>query len=250
MDPLFKSEDSNIKLYHGDCLEIMPWLEEASIDMIYADPPYFLSNGGVTCNAGQMVSVDKGEWDKQRSPYDIHEFNIQWLKQCSRLLKSDGTIWISGTQHNIYSVGHALQCLGFKVLNDITWKKINPPPNLSCRYFTHSHEHIIWAAKNEQSKHLFNYADMKIEAGGKQMKSVWEMGPPKKIERKAGHHPTQKPEALLNRIIKASTVEGNLILDPFAGSGTTVSSAIKLKRKFIGIELDKKYIDLTIERIK
>lgn len=247
---IFKTEDGNIQLYHGDCLEIMPWLNEASIDMIYADPPYFLSSGGITCSAGKMVSVNKGEWDKKKNAYEIHEFNIRWLKRCQRLLKSDGTIWISGTQHNIYSVGYALQCLGFKILNDIIWAKTNPPPNLSCRYFTHSHEHIIWASKNEKSKHTFNYADMKTENGGKQMKSVWEISPPKKAERQYGRHPTQKPIELLNRIIKASTNKGDLILDLFLGSGTTGVSAISLGRKFIGIENNKEFIEISKKRLR
>ena len=152
---------------------------ETPFDLIFADPPYFLSNGGITCHAGRMVKVDKGAWDKSRGPELNHEFNIEWLKRCQRVLKPNGTIWVTGTQHVIFSVGYAMQQLGFKILNDIAWEKPNPPPNLSCRYFTHSTETVLWAAKTAKARHYFNYPLMRQIAGGKQMKSVWRIAAPR-----------------------------------------------------------------------
>ncbi len=248
--PFFEDRERNIYLYKADCLNILAQIPENSIDMIFADPPYFLSNGGITCHAGRMVSVNKGEWDKSQGPEANHEFNKQWLSACQRVLTTDGTIWVSGTSHIIFSVGYAMQQLGFKILNDISWFKINPPPNLSCRYFTHSTETIIWAAKNKHSRHLFNYTLMKEMAGGKQMKSFWEIYPPKNGEKIYGKHPTQKPLALLNRIILASTKRNDIVLDPFNGSGTTGVSAFSQGRKYIGIELEKKYLEVSVKRLK
>lgn len=168
-------------LYHGNCFELLDAIAakypEGRFDCIFADPPYFLSNGGITCHAGRMVKVDKGNWDKSRGPELNHEFNTEWLRRCQRVLKPNGTIWVTGTHHVIFSVGHAMQQLGFKILNDIAWEKPNPPPNLSCRYFTHSTETVLWAAKNERSKHCFNYSAMKA-INGKQMKTVWRILPP------------------------------------------------------------------------
>jgi site-specific DNA-methyltransferase (adenine-specific) len=217
--------------------------------MIFADPPYFLSNDGITCHAGKMVSVNKGKWDKSRGADANHEFNRAWLAACQRVLKPNGTIWVSGTSHVIHSVGFAMQQLGMKLLNDISWVKPNPPPNLSCRYFTHATETIIWAAKNAKSKHTFNYKLMKEMAGGKQMKSVWQMSAPEKSEKRFGKHPTQKPLALLTRIIQAATNFGDLILDPFAGSGTTAVAALRIQRAAIAIDLSEDYLDLGIRRL-
>ena len=170
-------------------------------------------------------------------------------KECKRILKDNGTIWISGTLHNIYSIGEALEEEGFKIINNITWRKLNPPPNISCRAFTHSTETIIWAKKDiKNNKHKFNYNDMKELNGGKQMKDVWEMSLTKPSEKKHGKHPTQKPIALLERIILASTNEGDLILDPFNGSGTTGIVAHMLNRRYIGIDNVQEYLDLTIRR--
>lgn len=239
-------------LYQGNCLEFLDAIAarhpDGLFDMIFADPPYFLSNGGITCHAGKMVKVDKGEWDKSRGPELNHEFNTEWLRRCQRVLKPNGTIWVSGTQHVIFSVGYAMQQLGFKILNDIAWEKPNPPPNLSCRYFTHATETILWAAKNEKSKHCFNYQDMKQENGGKQMKSVWRLTAPKTEEKRFGKHPTQKPVALVARCILASTREGDLVLDPFLGGGTTAVAALENKRRAIGIELEDKNIQLAVRR--
>jgi site-specific DNA-methyltransferase (adenine-specific) len=172
--PAFEDSKHHIKIYQGDCLEILAQIPEGTVDLVFADPPYFLSNGGITCHAGRMVSVNKGEWDKSRGPDANHEFNRAWLAACQRVLKPNGTIWVSGTAHVIHSVGFAMQQLGFKLLNDISWVKPNPPPNLSCRYFTHATETIIWAAKNSKSRHTFHYKLMKDINRGKQMESVWE----------------------------------------------------------------------------
>lgn len=236
-------------MHLGDSFQILQELPSKSIDMIFADPPYFLSGDGITCSGGKMVSVNKGEWDKKKTIDEKHKFNREWIRLCYRVLKDNGTIWISGTMHNIYSIGMALEEEGFKIINNITWKKLNPPPNISCRCFVHSTETILWAQKDLKNvKHKFNYTVMKELNGGKQMKDVWESSLTKPSEKKYGKHPTQKPMAILERIILASTDEGDLILDPFNGSGTTGIVANKLKRKYIGIDTEKEYLDLTIKR--
>ncbi len=218
--------------------------------MIFADPPYFLSNGGITCHAGKMVSVNKGEWDVYQGAVESHGFNLAWLKECQQVLTKNGTIWVSGTAHVIFSVGFGMQHLGFKILNDIIWFKPNASPNLSCRYFTHSTETVLWAAKNKKSKHTFNYKLMKELGNGKQMRNLWEISPPQPREKKHGKHPTQKPLKLLERVILASTNEGDLILDPFNGSGSTGIAALRLGRKYIGIETSEEYLELTVKRLK
>ena len=248
-------DSSGITLYHGDCLEILPLFDEETFDMVFADPPYLLSNDGITCHAGKMVSVNKGEWDKSQGLEADHEFVMDWLSACRRVMKKDATIWVSGTQHIIYSVGFAMQKLGFKILNDIVWYKINPPPNLSCRYFTHSTEIVLWAAKSQKSKHTFNYEEMKatsnppFDDAGKQMKSTWAIRAPGKDEKTFGKHPTQKPVRLLNRIIRASTNPGDLILDPFMGSGTTAISALANERRCVGIDADQEYLAMAALRL-
>ena len=254
-----------VRLYHGNSLELLDAIAEkypeGRFDAIFADPPYFLSNGGITCHAGKMVKVDKGDWDVSRGVELNHEFNREWLLRCQRVLKPNGTIWVSGTHHVIFSIGYAMQQLGYKILNDIAWEKPNPPPNLSCRYFTHSTETILWAAKNEKSKHRFNYQDMR-KVTGKQMKTVWRakefeqqsregtkeenenlsafassllnpiwtMTAPGGDEKAHGKHPTQKPVALIERCLLAATNEGDLVLDPFLGGGTTAVACVRLKR--------------------
>src|SRR5713226_5999381 len=247
--PAFDDPKHHIRLYHGDCLDILAQIPENSVDLVFADPPYFLSNGGITCHAGKMVSVNKGEWDKSRGPEANHEFNTAWLAAAQRVLKPNGSIWVSGTSHVIHSVGFAMQQLAFKLLNDISWLKPNPPPNLSCRYFTHATETIIWAAKSSKSRHTFNYKLMKEANRGKQMKSVWEIRPPEPWEKKFGKHPTQKPVALLERILLASSNEGDLVLDPFCGSGTTLLTAFRLRRHALGCELSAQFRSLSLRRI-
>ena len=248
--PAFDDPKHHLRIYQSDCLDLMQQLPASSVDLVFADPPYFLSNGGITCQAGKMVSVNKGSWDKSQGPDANHEFNRSWLAACQRLLKPNGSIWVSGTAHVIHSVGFAMQQLGFKLLNDISWVKPNPPPNLSCRYFTHATETIIWAAKDKKSRHTFNYKLMKETNRGKQMKSVWEhVKPPETWEKKFGKHPTQKPVALLERILLASTNEGDTVLDPFLGGGTTLVTASRLRRHAIGCELSVDYINLSVRRL-
>ncbi len=246
----YDNPEHSVRLLKGDCIAILNQARENSVNMIFADPPYFLSNGGITCHAGKMVSVNKGKWDKSKGVKENHKFTLEWLKACQHILKHNGTIWVSGTTHIIYSVGYAMQELGFKILNDIIWFKRNAPPNLSCRYFTHSTEIVLWAAKNEKSKHYFNYKLMKSMNQGKQMRNVWEISAPPAEEKKFGKHPTQKPVELLTRILLASTKEGDLVLDPFCGSSTTGVSALLLNRKYVGIDLEEEYLELSKKRIE
>lgn len=249
----YRDDQRGLWLYHGNCLELLDAIfakyPEGRFDTIFADPPYFLSNGGITCHAGKMVKVDKGNWDKSRGPELNHEFNLEWLRRCQRVLKPNGSIWVTGTLHVIFSVGYAMQQLGMKMLNDIAWEKPNPPPNLSCRYFTHSTETVLWAAKTEKSKHTFNYDRMRAINGGKQMKTVWTMTSPGSDEKALGKHPTQKPIALVERCLLASTNEHDLVLDPFLGGGTTAVAALRINRAFVGIELDFSYLRLATRRI-
>ncbi|MBY0533510.1 MAG: site-specific DNA-methyltransferase [Rickettsiaceae bacterium] len=255
--PYFKK--GNFKLYHGNAIDILKKMPENSVDMIFADPPYNLSNGGFTVHAGKMVSVNKGEWDVSRGFDGDYDFHYQWMTQCRRVLKPEGTLWVSGTYHSIYQCGHALQSLGYHILNDISWFKPNASPNLSCRFFTASHETLIWARKDKKAKHFFNYKAMKegewaedfIKKPGLQMRSVWSIHPPKRWEKNFGKHPTQKPIELLKRIILASTKPGDIIIDPFTGSSTTgIAAKIIGQREFIGIDSDKSYLDLSIKRLK
>ena len=251
LNPYYQDEQSS--LYLGNALELLKEMEEESVDVIFADPPYFLSNDGISCRSGAMVSVNKGNWDKmQYSGYDDkHSFNRDWIRSCKRVLRKNGTIWISGSYHNIYSIGMALEQEGFKILNNITWQKTNPAPNLACRCFTHSTETVLWAKKNDKGvSHYFNYQLMKEDNGGKQMKDVWTGSVTKPSEKIEGKHPTQKPLYLLERIIRASTKEGELILDPFCGSSTTGVAAKRLGRMFIGIDQEKEYLNLSVRRLK
>ncbi len=247
----FYYENDSFSLIYDDTFNALNSFENSTFDMIFADPPYFLSDDGITCNGGKMVSVNKGEWDKSLSIQDKHNFNKKWIKECYRVLKDNGTIWISGTLHNIYSIGMALEEEGFKIINNITWQKTNPPPNLACKTFTHSTETILWAKKDlKKNKYTFNYDLMKELNNNKQMKDVWTTSLTKPSEKKQGKHPTQKPLEILDRIILASTNENDLILDPFCGSSTTGIAASKLNRKYIGIDNNKDYLDLSIRRFE
>ena len=247
LSPYYKDENS--ALYFADTFETLKNFSAESVDMIFADPPYFLSNDGISCSGGKVVSVNKGNWDKISNFDEKHEFNRNWINLCKKILKPNGTIWISGTLHNIFSVGVALEQEGFKILNNITWQKNNPPPNLSCRYFTHSTETILWARKNKNSRHFFNYELMKEMNGGKQMKDVWSGNLTSQKEKIFGKHPTQKPIYLLKKIILASTEEKNLVLDPFCGSATTGVACKLLNRNFIGIDNNEEFIKLSKERL-
>ena len=248
----WKTGDGRSKLYEGDALALMESMPENSVDCIWTDPPYFLSNGGTTCIAGKRVSVDKGKWDHSQGIELDHQFNLSWLRECYRVLSPAGTIWVTGTLHIYLSVGMAMMQLGFRILNDITWEKTNPPPNLGCRCFTHSTETLLWATKapkGSKHKHTFHYQAMKAENAGKQMKSVWRFATPSREEKNFGKHPTQKPVALIDRCLRASTNPGDLVLDPFAGSGATGVAAIGLGREFIGCEKEKEFVHLTIKRL-
>jgi site-specific DNA-methyltransferase (adenine-specific) len=254
--PYFQEKD--FILYHGDALNILYQIEINKFDLIFVDPPYFLSNDGITCQSGKMVSVNKGEWDKSGG-FDIDvEFIDSWLKACRKVLKENGSIWVSGTLHNIYKVGYLLEKNDFNIINDIIWFKPNAPPNLSCRYFTHSHEVVLWARKSKNSHHTYNYEKMKfwnnpkdkLKNKDKQMRSVWSIPLIPKEEKEFGKHPTQKPLELLNRIISSSSNEDDWVLDPFTGSATTGIVCSVLNRKFVGIDSNKEYLDLAIKRYK
>lgn len=240
----YKSDNRDFTIVHGDCFDVLPQFD-FKFDMIFADPPYFLSNGGISYQAGKVVCVDKGDWDKGGSPESIMEFNRKWLSLCREKLKDNGTIWISGTHHNIFSIANVLTELGYKILNVITWTKTNPPPNISCRFFTYSTEFIIWARKYPKVPHKYNYELMKAINDGKQMTDVWRLPAIGRWEKSCGKHPTQKPLALLTRIILASTDENDWILDPFAGSSTTGVAASLCGRRFLGVEQEGSFASLS-----
>ena len=253
--PFYESKSALV--YNGDCLEILPLIPENSIDMVFADPPYKLSNDGFTCQNGKMAAVNKGKWDKSSGFENDMVFHNEWISACRRILKPTGTIWISGTYHSIYQCGYLLQKNEFHILNDIVWFKPNAPPNLSCRFFTASHETLLWARKEKKAKHTFNYEEMKngafpedkLKKENTQMRSVWSLAAPKTAEKEHGKHPTQKPLDLLKRIILAAANEGDIVLDPFCGSGTTGAACRFLNRSFIGIEIDKEYCELAKKRL-
>lgn len=245
------------RLYLDDCLERLASIPEDTFDLIFADPPYNLSNDGFTCKGGRMVSVNKGNWDRSEGFENDYNFHYSWLAACQRVLKPNGTIWVSGTYHSIFSCGHAMQSLGYHILNDISWFKPNASPNLSRRFFTASHETLIWSKKNKQAIHTFHYEAMRqgdfshdrLKAEGKQMRSVWAIAYTPASEKQHGYHPTQKPIKLLERVVLSSSNEGDLVLDPFCGSGTTGLVAIANGRRFVGIDREAEYIELTRKRL-
>ena len=243
----YKSPNNDFTLIQGDCVETLSKFE-FGFDMIFADPPYFLSSGGISCQSGQVVCVDKGDWDKPSTPEEMDAFNLKWLSACRDHMKDNATIWISGTHHNICSVQQQLLKLGFKILNVITWAKTNPPPNISCRYFTYSTEFIIWARKSQKVAHYYNYDLMKQLNGGKQMTDVWQLPAIGRWEKSCGKHPTQKPLGLLARLIQASTQPGAWILDPFNGSATTGIAANLLGRKYLGLEMEDEFLSMSKAR--
>lgn len=248
--PYWEDSSRQLRLLHGDALHHLRTLPSETYDLVFADPPYFLSNGGSSCHGGQRVPVNKGAWDHANSFQEVHQFNMAWLQECRRLLRPHGCIWVTGTSHNIHSVGFGLQSLGYKILNDIAWHKVNPPPNLACRCFTHATETVLWARKAEKAKHVFHYEAMKQENGGKQMQSFWSIQPPRKREKSHGKHPAQKPEALLERILRASSHVGDQVLDPFCGSGTTGVVCARLGRAFTGIDISAEYLTLAQSRLE
>ncbi|OIP01486.1 MAG: site-specific DNA-methyltransferase [Bacteroidetes bacterium CG2_30_33_31] len=247
LKPFFKSYDKNFFLLHGDTMALLPQFDH-KFDMVFADPPYFLSNNGLSIQSGKIVSVNKGKWDKSEGFEQVNDFNRKWLKLVREKMKDDATIWISGTMHNIFSVGQILNELGFKILNVITWQKSNPPPNFSCRYFTYSTEQIIWARKSGKIPHYYNYELMKQLNGNKQMKDVWKLPAIAPWEKSCGKHPTQKPLAVLTRLILASTKPNAWILDPFAGSSTTGIAANLANRCFLGIDQEEEFLNISKNR--
>jgi site-specific DNA-methyltransferase (adenine-specific) len=245
--PYFISKDECFSLYNGDTISILPEINQ-KFDLIFADPPYFLSNNGLTIQSGQIVSVNKGNWDKSEGFEFINDFNRKWLSLVRDNMKDDATIWVSGTMHNIFSIGQILNELGFKIMNIITWEKTNPPPNFSCRYFTYSTEQIIWARKSEKVPHYFNYELMKQLNGDKQMKDVWKLPAIAPWEKSCGKHPTQKPLSVLTRLVLASTKPNAWILDPFTGSSTTGIAANLTNRRFLGIDQEKEFLTISKDR--
>lgn len=243
----YKSPNNDFSLIQGDCVETLSKFN-FGFDMVFADPPYFLSGGGISCQSGHVVCVDKGEWDKPSTTEEMDAFNFKWLSACRDHMKENATIWISGTHHNIFSVQQQLLKLGFKILNVITWAKTNPPPNISCRYFTYSTEFIIWARKSQKVAHYYNYELMKQLNGNKQMTDVWQLPAIARWEKSCGKHPTQKPLGVLARIIQASTHPGAWILDPFSGSATTGIAANLLNRRYLGLELDNEFLSISKAR--
>lgn len=243
----YKSADRRFTLLQGDCVDLLRRFD-FKFDMIFADPPYFLSNDGISIQNGQPVSVNKGEWDRSHGKEFVDDFNHQWLLEAHNKLKDSGTIWISGTFHNIFSIAQVLVELDFKILNAVTWVKPNPPPNLACRCFTHSSEILIWAWKNRKTPHYFNYELMKSLNDGKQMRDVWHLPAIAPWEKSCGKHPTQKPLLLLARIIQSSTRPNDWILDPFAGSGTTGIAAALLGRRSLGIDSEPTYLKMAKQR--
>ena len=245
--PFYRSYNRDYTLLHGDCFKLLREFD-FKFNCIFADPPYFLSNGGISIQSGKVVCVDKGEWDKGKSQQEMMEFNMEWLSLCRDKLKDNGTIWISGTYHNIFSVANCLSELGYKILNVVTWAKTNPPPNISCRYFTYSTEFIIWARKSEKKPHYYNYDLMKQINGDKQMTDVWHLPAIARWEKSCGKHPTQTPLALLARILMASTKPGEWVLDPFCGSSTTGIAANLLGRRYLGIDQEEAFIEISKNR--
>ncbi len=237
-------------VYLADCVELMRLVPANSVDAVFADPPYRLSGGGVTVKNGRLAPVDKGAWDRSAGFDKDHEFNVRWLREARRILKPDGTLWVTGTHHVIFSLGFALQRLGYRVINNIVWHKPNATPNALHTAFTHAHENLIWASRSRSSRHTFNYDLINSPDPGGQLSSVWRIRTVEKDEKLHGYHPTQKPLRLLRRALLASTEEGELVFDPFTGSGTTAVAAKELNRAFVGAELEEDFATLANRRIR
>lgn len=236
-------------VYKADCVELMKLMPAESVDVVFADPPYRLSTGGVTVKSGRLSPVDKGSWDRSRGLREDHKFNLLWLKAARRIIKPNGTLWVTGTQHIIFSLGFALQQLGYRIINDVVWSKPNATPNAMHTSFTHSHETILWASKGKGARHTFNYDLINSPDPTGQVSSVWRIRTVPKAEKTHGGHPTQKPLRLVRRALLASTQEGALVFDPFAGSGTTAVAAKELNRFFVGAELEEEYAELAARRV-
>lgn len=236
-------------VYLADCLDLMRLTPPESVDAVFADPPYRLSGGGVTVRGGEVVCVDKGAWDRSLGSFERdHEWNVEWISAARRVLKPGGALWVSGTHHIIFSLGFALQTLGFRVINSIVWEKPDPPPNARHTAFTHAHETLVWASKGRG--HTFNYDLINSPDPSSQVSSVWRIPHVPRREKRHGHHPTQKPLRLVRRALLASTREGDLVFDPFTGSGTTAVAAKELNRSFVGSEMEREYAELAERRIR
>ena len=250
MKPYFQSSDGDFILYHGDVRGVLPQVGKNKFNMIFADPPYFLSNGGFSVQAGKCACVDKGHWDKSNGRELDMQFTFEWIRCCREALSEAGTIWVCGTFHNIFTVANVLTELDFQILNSVVWQKSNPPPNLCCRFFTHSTEFLIWARKSKNVPHYFNYDLMHRLAGDHQMTDVWRMSAIAPWEKTCGKHPTQKPLSICVRTILSSSREGDAVLDPFAGSSTTGIAANLLKRRFVGIEVEAQFLAISANRYR
>jgi DNA modification methylase len=242
--------NEKVHLLLGDCMEILKNIEDNSIDLIFADPPYFLSRkNGSTYKNGKIQSVYKGQWDEVKTLEEKNNFNNLWIKECYRILKDTGTIWITGSKHNIYSIGVNLEKENFQIINNIAWIKNNATPNISKRVFSFDNESIIWAKKQNTKGYIFNYKKMIEINNGIEMNDVWEIPVVSKFEKTFGQHPTQKPLELLERIINGTSIQNAIILDPFAGSSTTGVAAIRNGRRYIGIDKNVEYLELSKRRI-
>lgn len=237
-------------VYRADCVEFMRLVPPGCVDMVFADPPYRLSSGGVTVRGGRLAPVDKGEWDRPRGLREDYAFDLRWLRGVRRILKPDGTVWITGTHHNVFSVGFALLRLGFRIIQTIVWEKPDPPPNALHTAFTHAHELLVWASRSRSSRYTFNHGVFEGSgASSSPLTSVWRIPSAPPAERLCGYHPTQKPLRLVRRTILASTREKELVFDPFCGSGTTAVAARELGRAFVGTELEEEFCTLAARRI-
>lgn len=245
----WQSPGGQITVVTDNVLTALPTWPSASFDWTFADPPYFLSTHGSTCHGGARARVTKGSWDSGRSWLEVHAFNLAWLREALRVLTPTGSLWVSGTEHNIHSIGFALRQLGAKILNQVVWQKPNPPPNLGCRCFTHSYEMLLWATTGKV-KHHFAYQEMRRRAGDRQMKDIWTMSAARKTERRHGKHPTQKPIALVERAMAATCPPRGVVLDLFAGTGTT--SVVAQRRGSMCVAIDKRsdYNRITVARLK
>jgi site-specific DNA-methyltransferase (adenine-specific) len=235
-------------VYLADCVDLMKAIPSGCVDVVFADPPYRLSRGGVTVRNGRLTSVDKGAWDRSLGFVGDHQFNVRWLEEACRILRPGGTIWVTGTHHIIFSLGFALQTMDLKLINQITWAKPDPPPNALHTAFTHAHETLLWAGKRG-SRHTFNYDLVNSRDPSVQLSSVWSIPSVPEREKLHGYHPTQKPLRLVRRAILASSREGDLVFDPFCGSGTTGVAAKELGSFFVGAEKEEQYAELAERRI-
>ena len=250
-------DSEQFKLINNDFFEVINSIPKNSIDLVFADPPYFLSNGGFTVRSGKQVSVNKGAWDEAASRADSRQFHRDWIQAVRKVMTPDASIVITGTHHSIFQCAAELESSGFRLLNDIVWFKPNGAPNLSRRRLGASHEMILWASKSNTSKFVFNYDELRdgdypgdtIKRAGKQMRSVWWIPTTPKREKSFGRHPTQKPLDLMRRIITGFSAPGSIVLDPFMGSGTTGVACKELGRRFIGIEMSQEFFEVAKNRM-